>query len=130
MMSDMPIATPPVVDATEAATGASPVAEAVVEKPFNLDLLQSCTARMTHQCWQTYLSLKGDLAAMQTRPIRASLTTRSEKGMEEVIAILGDQGVTVRTLKSPVNAEFTATFAQIQYVIKHPQTHTLDAVKI
>jgi hypothetical protein len=102
----------------------------VEEKPFNLDLLQSCTARMTHQCWQTYLSMKNDLAAMQTRPIRATLIARTDKGLDELQTLLNDAGVTAKTRRDAKTLDFTATFSQIQQVIKHPQTHTVDAVKV
>lgn len=106
------------------------IAEAPAEKPFTIDLLQSCTARMTHQCWRTYLSLKDDLNAIKTVPLRASLIARSEKGLAEIIAMLEDVDVTAKTLRDKHAVDFTATFAQIQTVIKHPQTHTVDAVRI
>jgi hypothetical protein len=101
-----------------------------VEKPFNLDLLQSCTARMTPQCWQTYLKMKNDLSVIQNHPVRATLTTRTDKGMEEVTAMLLDAGITHQTRRDAKTLDFTGTFAQIQTVIKHPQTLLLDAVKL
>jgi hypothetical protein len=113
-------------------TDAKPADAVVVveEKPFNLDLLQSCTARMTHQCWQTYLSMKNDLLGMQTRPVRATLTARSDKGLDELQGLLVEAGVTAKTRRDTKTLDFTATFAQIQRIIKHPQTHTIDAVKL
>ena len=122
----------PAVEPAKPAVESKPaeVATAPVEKPFNLDLLQSCTSRMTPQCWQTYLTMKSDFGVMQAHPVRATLTTRNDKGMEEVAAMLMDAGVTHQTRRDAKTLDFTATFAQIQTVIKHPQTLLLDAVKI
>jgi hypothetical protein len=127
-MSDTPDAT--VVAEAPPTTAVAEKPAEPVEKPFNLDLLQSCTARMTHQCWRTYLALKDDLAAMQSVLIRATLNARTEKGLQEIVAMLQDVGVTARTQSDKCTLDFTATFAQIQTVIKHPQTHTLDAVRV
>jgi hypothetical protein len=104
--------------------------EAPVEKPFTLDLLQSCTARMTHQCWRTYSAIKTDLTALQTVPLRASLLARTAKGLADIKALLADAGVATMTPQDDKTVTFNATFAQIQTVIKHPQTHTVDAVRV
>jgi hypothetical protein len=124
-MSDAQAAASPVTEQPAVA-----VAEVPAEKPFTIDLLQSCTARMTHQCWRTYLALKDDLNAIKTVAVRANLIARSEKGLAEIVAMLEDAGVVAKTNRDKHSLDFTATFAQIQTVIKHPQTHTVDAVRL
>jgi hypothetical protein len=104
-------------------------ADAPEEKPFNTDVLQQCTARMTHQAWGVYLNMKTDLTAIQTVPVRAALKARSKDGAQAIAGLLKEAGVTLITAKD-LRLEFTATFAQIQTVIKHPQTHLLDVVKL
>jgi hypothetical protein len=120
--------------ATEAkaapAGGATPAAEpaAPVEKPFCPDVLISCTARFTRKAWDIFLKLqKEDINLLTTVPLRAVLTARSSEGASEIHQVLmKEKGVTEIKL-SGKTITTVATFADIQQVIKHPQTHMLDA---
>jgi len=74
--------------------------------------------------------MKGDLNAMQHNPLRATLITRTDKGMQDVAQLLAETGVNAKTLRDAHTLDFTATFAQIQTIIKHPQTLSIDVIKL
>jgi hypothetical protein len=118
--------TPPVAVETAEAPKAPPA-----PPPFNVDILTSCTARYSRRAWDLFLTYRAEksLDKMQHLPIRAMLKALSSKGLEELVTILKAAGVSPISIEGP-KAEFTATFAQIQTVIKHPQTLEFDAIKI
>lgn len=113
--------------AVEAKTVAA-APEAPVEKPFCPDVLISCTARFTRKAWDIFLKLqKQDINLLTTVPLRAKLTARTSEGAAEMHQILmKEKGVTEIKLQGK-DILVVATFADIQSVIKHPQSHMLDA---
>jgi hypothetical protein len=122
--------------AADVKTEVKPAATAVAEKPaapaeppFNTDLLQSCTARFTYKAWRLYHNNRKDTAFLREKPVRAKIEALSIEGGEEIQKLLTEDGV--RELSRVGNVvSFTATFEQIQKVIRHPQTQLLDAVAI
>ncbi|MBX2860356.1 MAG: hypothetical protein KTR14_03920 [Vampirovibrio sp.] len=100
------------------------------EKPFNTDVLQSCTARFSRKAWDLYLGMKADHQALQNDAIRCRLTATSPEAVKVIEkALKEDGGVNEMTVKGN-DIELTTTFAVIQQVIKRPETAGFDAVKI
>ena len=98
------------------------------EKPFSTDVLQSCTARFTRKAWNIYLYYKKD-GKIRTTPIRATLETRNPEAAEEMHRTLQEGGVKELSRKGNT-LSMTATFEQIQLVIKHPGSKMLDAAEL
>jgi len=120
-MSDAPVSTP---EETTAVT--APVKPA---EPFNTDLLQSCTARFSYKAWRLYHNNRKDSDFLQNALVRATVNGRSIEGGEELEGLLKNAGAT-EMLRKGNTLSFTATFAIIQTVIKHPQLLLLDAIRI
>ncbi|MCE3235276.1 MAG: hypothetical protein K0Q50_1456 [Vampirovibrio sp.] len=115
------------------ATAEKPAAEAKpaapAEPPFTVDVLLNCTARYTHKAWYLFYNNRQDMTFIRETPVRATLEARTTSGAEELHKLLSDAGVTTISRQDKV-LSFTATFEQIQTVLKHPQSFMLDAVKI
>lgn len=117
--------TPEKPAAPEAAQAAAPEAPEV--KPFNPDVLISCTARFTRKSWDLFLKYrKENLELMRTVPLRTRLTARTPQGAQEIQQILmKENGVTeIKATGKVVDA--IATFEALQSVIKHPQSHMCE----
>lgn len=99
------------------------------EPPFTVDELLNCTARYTHKAWYLFYNNRKDMTFIRETPVRATLEARTTVGAEELHKLLSDAGVTSISRAEKV-LSFTATFEQIQKVIKHPECFMLDAVKI
>ena len=112
-----------------AATATAEKPAAPVEPPFTVDELLNCTARMTHKTWHLFYSNRKDMKFIRETPVRATLEARTTNGAEELHKLLADAGVTSISRQDKV-LSFTATFENIQKVIKHPQSFMLEAVKI
>jgi hypothetical protein len=115
--------------AAVAETKAAPEAPAEpIEKPFCPDILISCTSRFTRKAWNILLGmLNGDQTQLTTVPLRAKLTAKSPEGAAELHqTLMKEKGVTEIKLVGKEIA-VVATFADIQSVIKNPQTAMLDA---
>lgn len=106
-----------------------PPKEAPKEAPFTTDVLQNCTSRFTRKAWDIYLDYQKDMTLIRTKPVRATLTARTANGAEEIQKLLSEAGVQEMS-RADKTLSFTATFEQIQAVIKYPETHHFDAVKI
>ena len=119
----------PASENTPAATATAEKPAAPVEAPFTVDELLNCTARMTHKAWHLFYKNRKDMEFIRKTLIRASLEARSTAGAEEVHKLLSDAGVPSISRKDKT-VSFTATFEQIQTVIKHPQSFMLDAITI
>jgi hypothetical protein len=137
MNADAAAVSPP---ASEAQASASPAVAAAQKPPaeqpaasappaFTTDVLQSCTARFTRKAWDLYEAYKTDLQKIQTLPVRAQLTARDAAGAEEIHKTLVEAGVTELSRENTV-LHFTATFAVIQTIIKHPKSLMLDAIRV
>jgi hypothetical protein len=98
------------------------------EPPFNVDVLNTCTARFSRKAWNQFLAIREDLQALQTRRFRVALNARTETGLQEVMAAL--QGLEATALKQSgvLQLECVATLAQVQGVARHPQTHWIDLI--
>lgn len=115
---------------TATATAEKPAAPAApAEPPFTVDVLLNCTARYTHKAWYLFYNNRKDMTFIRETPVRATLEARTTSGAEELHKLLADAGVTSISRQDKV-LSFTATFEQIQTVLKHPQSFMLDAVKI
>lgn len=99
------------------------------EPPFTVDELLNCTARYTHKAWYLFYNNRKDMTFIRETPVRATLEARTTAGAEELHKLLSDAGVTSISRTDKV-LSFTATFENIQKVIKNPQSFMLDAVKI
>ncbi len=119
----------PASENTPAATATAEKPAAPVEVPFTVDELLNCTARMTHKAWHLFYKNRKDMEFIRKTLLRASLDARSTAGAEELHKLLSDAGVTSISRKDKT-VSFTATFEQIQTVIKHPQSFMLDAITI
>jgi hypothetical protein len=97
--------------------------------PFTTDELQSSTARFTHKAWYLYYNNRKDMAFIREVPVRATLDARSNAGAEEIHKLLVDGGVK-EISRTDKMLSFTATFEQIQKVIRHPQTFMVDTIKL
>lgn len=108
-----------------AAEGQTATVEKKEEAPpaFNADILQTCTARFDRDGWDLFLSLREDLDALQTTPLRATLTARTPQGAETLYNTLATEAGVVSIARQDRELTFTGTFAQIQTVIRHPETH-------
>ena len=122
--------------ATENAQVQAPAATATTEKPaapaeppFTVDALLNCTARFTHKGWYLFYNNRKDMDFIRKAPVRATLEARTAAGAEEIGKLLTDAGVTSISRSDKI-LSFTATFEQIQTVLKHPLAFMLDAVKI
>jgi hypothetical protein len=103
--------------------------EKPAEPPFTTDFLQSSTSRFTHKAWHLYHNSRNDMVFLRETPVRATLQARSVAGAEELKKLLMEAGV--RQISQSENVlSLTGTFEMIQTVIRHPQTHLLDAVKL
>lgn len=114
----------------------TPKPEAVAEKPappaeppFSVDELLNCTARMTHKAWYLFYNNRKNMDFIRQAPLRATLEARSTAGAEELHKRLMDAGVTSISRQAQL-LSFTATFETIQTVIKHPESHMLDVIKL
>lgn len=107
------------------AEGQTATVEKKEEAPaaFNADILQTCTARFDRDGWDLYLSLREDLDALQTTPLRVTLTACSPQGAETLYNTLAQEANVVSIARKDRDITFTGTFAQIQTVIRHPETH-------
>ena len=103
--------------------------EAPVEAPFNVDDLLSCTSRFTHKAWHLFYTHRKDLDFIRQVPVRATLEAASTNGAEELHKILVEAGVQEISRRDRT-LHFTATFEDIQKVIRNKETATLDVVKI
>lgn len=126
----------PSVETNDAPANAGAAAAATAEKPappaeppFNVDTLLNCTARMTHKAWHLFYVNRKDMTFIRETPVRATLEARTAPGAQELHTLLADAGVTSISRNDKLLA-FTATFEQIQTVIKQSQAFMLDAVKI
>jgi hypothetical protein len=120
-----------------AATAEKPAAPAAAAKPaapaepaFTTDVLQNCTSRFSYRGWHLYLSYRSDLEKIKTVPVRSVLTARTPEGAQEIERILREDGAVKELTRRNKEVHFTAPFATVQLVIKHPQTHTYDAVAV
>ena len=100
------------------------------EKPFNTDILESCTARFTRRAWDLYSDYKTDLEKAQNEPVRAQLTAETEKDATQMHEILVDEGQVKEITRKENIVLFTAPFSVIQLVIKKPGCKHLDAIRI
>jgi hypothetical protein len=128
-MSEIPSTENTPIEKPAAATATVEKPAAPPEPPFCVDELLNCTARMTHKAWHLFYSNRTDMDFIRKTPLRATLDARTTAGAEELHKLLADAGVTSIS-RQDKTLSFTATFEQIQTVIKHPQSHMLDAVKI
>jgi hypothetical protein len=131
-MSDAPVTSPEQTEEAKAPAEAAvekPAAPAKPAEPFNTDLLQSCTARFSYKAWRLYHNNRKDSAFLQEVLVRATVNARSIEGGEELEGLLKEAGATEMSRKGNT-LSFTATFAIIQTVIRHPQLLLLDAVRI
>ncbi len=104
--------------------------EAPAEPPFNVDIFESCTARTTRKTWNIFLRYKeNNFEQFRNKPLRAKLETLSPEGAEAIEAGLREAGVSELSREGNV-LNFTATFEQIQTVIKHAESDLLDVVEI
>lgn len=122
-------ASPEVKKPEGAATATAEKPAAPVEPPFTVDELLNCTARYTHKAWYLFYNNRKDMKFIRETPVRGTLEARTTSGAEELHKLLSDAGVTTISRQGKV-LSFTATFEQIQKVIKHPQSFMLDVVKI
>lgn len=95
--------------------------EKPAEPPFNVDVLNTCTARFTRHGWNLFLALREDLDAIKTRRIVVKLTARSEDGAAEIATLLTEAGVPNVKIQDKTLSTNT-TFEKLQLVIRHPQT--------
>ena len=126
-MTDTPSTENKPAEATAAATAEKPAPPP--EPPFNVDELLNCTARMTHKAWHLFYTNRKDMEFIRKQPVRATLEARTTAGAEELQQKLIDAGVSSISRNDKV-LSFTATYEQIQTVIKQPQSYMLDTVAI
>ncbi|MBY0449340.1 MAG: hypothetical protein K2X01_01780 [Cyanobacteria bacterium] len=108
----------------------NPAAEAPVEKPFNVDILTTCTIRFSRRSWDLFLSLKTDLDKLRATPLRNRLVAKTPDAAQEMHKILVEQGGVSEITTNGNELEFTGTFEAVQLVIKHPQTLEFDAIRL
>ena len=126
-MTDTPSTENKPAEAAAAATAEKPAPPP--EPPFNVDELLNCTARMTHKAWHLFYTNRKDMEFIRKQPVRATLEARTTAGAEELQQKLIDAGVSSISRNDKV-LSFTATYEQIQTVIKQPQSYMLDTVAI
>lgn len=115
------------------ATAEKPAAEekaAEPEKPFTVDVFQSCTKRITRKAWDLYKSFCANkFEKFRTIQVRGQLECHSVEGAEELQAKLVEVGVKEISRKEET-LHFTATMEQIQTVIKLPPAKLLDMAEL
>lgn len=100
------------------------------EKPFNTDIFQSCTTRITRKAWDLYKTYsKNKFEKFRTVEVRAQLECRSIDGAEDIQKQLVEAGVK-EISRTEETLHFTATMEQIQTVIKQPPALLLDMAEI
>jgi hypothetical protein len=100
----------------------------VVEKPFNADILNTCTARFTRKGWNQFLAIKEDMDALKTRRYDITLETRNAEGLTAVKAILDAADTTGVKQTSATSLAFRSTFEKLQTVVRHEATLMVDVV--
>ena len=114
----------------EAAAEAKEKAEkAEPKEPLTVDKLKNCTARFTRKAWDLFLARETDLTRIENDLLRAELTIATAEDATTLAQTLKESGVEALTQNGNI-LSFTATFAQIQTVIKHPATQQLDAIAL
>jgi len=126
-MSDTPSTESKPTEAAAAATAEKPAPPP--EPPFTVDELLNCTARMTHKAWHLFYTNRKDMEFIRKKPVRATLEARTTAGAEEIQQKLIEAGVNSIS-RNDKTLSFTATYEQIQTVIKNPQSFMLDTVAI
>jgi hypothetical protein len=110
-------------------TSPAPSEPAAEAKPFNPDVLLTCTSRFTRSSWDLLLSyVRTDVEQMRTVPLKATLTARTGEGAKEIQQILMKESGVTEIQAHGTTIKAIATFAALQSVIKNPQTAMLEVI--
>jgi hypothetical protein len=98
----------------------------VPEKPFNADVLNTCTARFTRKGWNQFLAIKEDLEALKRNRYDMTLEVRTPEGLSVVKAILEAADTTGVKQTGERTLAFRSTFEKLQTVVRHEATLMVD----
>ena len=116
--------------AAPAAVAEKPAApEPPKEPPFTIDALIQSTTRFTRKAWNIVLSMRNDLNAMKTAPMRFTLEATTAQAAEALQHELVEAGVKEISRNGQV-ISMSTTFEVLQKVIKRPEVHMVDAIKL
>lgn len=102
------------------------------EAPFNTDALKQSTVRFGRDAWDLFLEYDKEksLEKMQQQKVAFQLTARSREGALALRQSL-EQDEKISGITGKDNTiEFTATFAQIQKIIKRPEVHIVYGTRL